>query len=261
MRLNAVMLICAVAGCGGGGTTTPPDMAMARDLAMAPDMAKAQPDMAMQTSCDPIAQDCVSMSNPKCAIVDDGTGMNNLVTQCEPLMGMKMAGDACTRTGMGNAGIGIDDCDKGLFCSGNGPLLNPVVRHCKKICGADKDCGADKCLQLTAGVPPFGICITPCAPLGTDCGANTCASILPDVDGLNIFFQCRMAGAGGAGANCMTNGDLDCQADFVCLNLTGMMGGTPTCAQLCDMTHACPAMKTCKPVQGLMFGNGGGVCQ
>src|SRR5579871_2005207 len=151
-------LLAALAGCGNTTTPTP-----AKDMAMMqaqPDMTmqQPQPDMAMPPPCDPVKQDCMNAGMPKCAIVDDGSGMGTLTTQCLAETGMKMLNDTCTRTGMGAMSIGMDDCAKGLFCSGNGPLLNPVVRHCKQICGKDGDCTNSKCLGLTQ-IPPYGICI------------------------------------------------------------------------------------------------------
>jgi hypothetical protein len=242
-------LLCASCGNSGGGGS--PDMAMqptqdmtmpARDMVMPPDMTPP--------GCDPVAQDCTDQTMTKCTVTQ-AMPMAMLTPMCVAPTGMGMDGAACTRT---NNMVGLDDCSKGLFCSGLGTLMTPPSRHCRKFCNADGDCAmGSQCAGLVP-TPPIGLCVPTCAVFGTTCGAGLdCDSLFVDNDGMSVFFSCRMAGTGAAGASCM-NGDQDCVAGAVCLDPTQM--NMPKCYTLCDATHPCPA-GACKP---FVMGQSTGVC-
>ncbi len=250
MRKPGVLAAVCLIGCGGGGSTPVADMAAPPvDLAPQPiDLAMAH-DLKVGLGCDPILQNC-EMAAPKCTVVDDGSGMN-LVTQCVAGGGAGAAGDACTRT---NDVIGMDDCGRGLFCSGLGNLVDPPMRRCLEFCRMDADCTSGKCSLLTTA-PAFGLCVTACAPFGTDCtNGLDCANLIPAVDGATAFLGCRGVGAQAAGMPCMS--DLDCAKDLVCLDPA--MTGSGSCFALCDKAHACSA-GACTAIPG--FANGGGYCK
>jgi hypothetical protein len=240
-------LLCASCSSGSGGGA--PDLSMqSQDLTMTSKDMAMQPDLS-PPGCDPVAQDCTDATNTKCTLTQSAP-MAPLNTTCVAPTGMGKDGDTCTRT---NNMVGLDDCGKGLFCSGLGTLMNPPARHCRAFCNADTTCAAgSQCGALTMTA---GLCVPTCALFGSTCGAGLdCDNLFVDTDGQNVFFSCRMAGTAAAGASCATNGDLDCVAGAVCLDPTQM--NMPKCYTLCDATHACTT-GACKP---FAMGKPAGAC-
>lgn len=262
MRIRTLIAISALlfsaAACGdddgGDGNTPRPDSG----IVLPPDanMTTADAGMPPQTSCDTVVQDCMDPAMPKCTIIYVGM---TLTVSCVAQTGTVGRDMTCTRAAQGNSGVGRDDCDKGLFCSGlTFPLDamgNATMRACREFCRNDTTCEAgERCYALGGNLmPPNGLCLKSCALFGADCMSGTTCSISSLNATQNEFAGlCRPIGTEPAGAACESSND--CQANMQCL--FDMMGNG-TCGRLCDNNNPC-AMGTCNPVPGLP--NGGGFC-
>lgn len=231
MRWTCCLLVL-LAGCTSQTLTTTQDGGA--DQSATTDMPTPTGDLGMQMSCDPIAQNCADPSQ-RCVFTITGTGMSRmLVTQCVA-NGTAMRDQSCTI----DMTSGLDDCQKGLTCTGLG--LPTGMSDCRKFCKTDSDCGAGQMCHGVGGGVMFGECLPTCTEFGTDCGAGmTCAQDESDISSTMTnrvsFLVCRSVGAGTEGADCQRA--TDCGADMLCIGPFGQR----ICSPLCDdTTHTtCP---------------------
>ena len=240
----------ALAGCGGGSSAATPDDSGASDSAF-PGEGDGGADP--PPVCDLVQQSCSDPTNNKCTLVDDGTGVGT-AAQCVPSRGALLEGQTCMRLGTGPSAVGMDDCKRGLLCSGFGTLdARMPARHCRKFCARDQDCAVGRgprCQAVTDEAPPLGICVPTCTLFGQDCDAGLdCSQTLVDTDGNHLYLSCRAPGPVALAAACAA--DSDCGTGAACLNLSNRAGGAFACTQLCDGSHSCANGKMCTPLAGV----------
>lgn len=239
--LFATMTVALLPACGdddggnnnrpdGGGIILPPDA----NTTMADAPPPAQ-------SCNTAVQDCMSETDKCTVVVDPATDM--LKAQCVPITGMKVEGETCQRMPDNNTtGVGKDDCDKGLFCSGRTFIVTgpPQMRVCRKLCKDDLTCttAGQKCMSLGDN---DGICLPTCTFFGTECGTGLTCDISTHFGDDALLGECRGVGPGPLGSECDRLDD--CPADSVCARPD--QNQPFTCRQLCDATHACPGSQMC----------------
>jgi hypothetical protein len=248
--LLTVGLLAAV-GCGDDGGTAPPD----RLVIEIPDAGEViEPDAGElpQEECNTTLQDCEAPETPKCTVIIPAMTPE---TECLALTGTIAQDEVCMRTQEGNGGVGHDDCDVGLFCSGLGlPLGPPPVRRCRQFCDVNINCtsAGQRCVSLDGTGPLEGVCVPTCDLFSTSCdavGAGMSCAITGNNDGTTALGMCRTNGAGAVGSACTLT--TECGPNMNCLS-------NGQCAALCDSTHACPAGSTCATQPGLA--NMGGFC-
>lgn len=261
-KSGVILLIplLVAAGCGGGangdgGATDmalPPGLVLDLTAPMVGDMAHPTLDLVVVSVCDPLAQNCAG-ADTKCTVIQNGNGM--LASHCEPVMGENAVDQPCMRTTDGGA-PGFDDCQRGAFCSSAGSINATVsARHCRAFCVTDTDCKAanSKCIAVTNS---DGICVPTCTPFdAATCPMDfECSVVSSDADGLNAYPTCRSVGATAQGQPC--SNITDCVSNTRCIDAKN--DGKFTCVAICDMSHACPAGATCRPIMGIP--NKGGIC-
>jgi len=201
------------------GVNVPPD------LNTTPPDLKSTPPVDMATPCSLVAQSGCG-AGEKCTLESSGS---TCITD-----GTKGNGQLC--------GPASDDCAKGNLCT----VESASLLQCRQFCAADSDCkqgaapgGAQNtphCLLTFTGTTAK-VCTVACNPV-LAAGASGCATGL----GCQVFAtatipeatDCALAGAGGDGADCTTNGTSDCQGGFTCVQVTGT-GGTVVnhCRKVC----------------------------
>ena len=228
-------------GCGSGGddNNKTPDAGPTADAAI--------------RSCDVFksVEECtMNASRPKCAVtVSQGVR----TTRCVEQNGTLVAGAICTR----GSQPGVDDCEKGLFCSGLGLEADEngtaVRRACRSYCVDDTVCAEkQRCATLITN-PRVGICVPAgCTLFDSTCPANTTCDAFVHFDGQNFVGLCRALGAVALGGDCASD---DCVAGTRCFAESPSMF---RCKAQCDDTHAC-ATGTCMKFAGMT--GGAGLCQ
>jgi hypothetical protein len=206
--------VCLLAVLLGGGcdddAPLPMDLAV-RDLSATPDLRPF--------TCDPVAQDCPGTQ--KCTLMEVPLG-TSLVPFCTAA-GTATENQPCTRDG--DAGVGYDDCAKGLLC-----INPPDGTQCLKFC--ESSAGCTRTRQFCSATPFLGFCLTACTIQGSDCpGGSSCAGSYEELGAGTRQPVCRVDGPVALGASCTA--DADCVANAFC-------AGTPkTCRASCNGTHGC----------------------
>lgn len=258
--------IAFVAACGGGSST--PDAHIVHmvdapalpDAGPTPDAASAI-DGAPAFKCDTVNQDCTDAVKTKCTLTSNS--MNVLSETCLAPTGMVASKATCLRTpSVGFAGVGHDDCDKGLFCSGRGEPVdmmgNPTMRACRLFCRASSACGTgEKCFTIGSFTPADGFCVPSCTLWGmaAQCPSGLACGFSEDQEG-DLNGVCETTDpAGTQGFDCSMTGL--CAANFICIS----NGTTTQCDAACDTAggaagmHPCTA-GTCSPFTGAPTGFG-----
>src|SRR5205814_951039 len=110
------------------------------------------------------------------------------------------------------------DCKPGEVCTDIGTSA-PV---CRAGCKMDADCtGTPKsgCVILIPGTPEAGACIPTCTTFGTDCGAGSTCSRVPEQTGVSQtspLTYCKKTGATALGASCVDD-PASCGANADCI--------------------------------------------
>jgi hypothetical protein len=249
----------ALAACGGGG---------GGNIGGTPDagilLIDAGPDAPPSLSeCDTTAQDC-PLATQKCTVGINAAG--DWLTACRDIkpdpVGLNMA---CMRDSEGNAGVGRDNCDKGLYCTALGnPDGTFGIGHqtCRAFCRATSACADGfECMGLTDLTPTDGICIDSCDPLGAGCdeAATPPAWCQPKDNILGVSRGiCVQAGGLQVDAICSGAGITDtCAANLLCV---GNDDNGFTCRPICslaDATFPC-ATGSCEMING--FATDFGTC-
>ena len=190
--------------------------------------------------CDPIAQDCPE--GEKCAPYAPEGSYGGSSTKCVPVTGDGKPGEPCMT--VDGALSGLDDCEKGAWCSAN--LGNAGV--CIEMCSGsvnDPSCkDPDKFYCSVNDEGNFNLCIAYCDPLLQDCaGDGLC---LPDRDN----FLCWWDASGPAGQAfdpCEYN--VQCDRGLLCAPSASASECDPgvdgCCLPFCDLTDAnasCPGV-------------------
>jgi hypothetical protein len=181
------------------------------------------------TMCDPVAQTGCGPGE-KCSL--DSTG-NVCLSD-----GTKPNGAAC--------GPATDDCIHGTLCVG--PVA--MTLNCRQFCQSDNNCTqspppsgatpeannkAHCVLSLTGSTDK--VCSFACNPVAA-AGASGCATgfACQTFGSMTIpeFTDCGIPGLGTDGASCLTNGNGDCAAGFVCVSV----GATAHCRKACRANTA-----------------------
>ena len=181
-------------------------------------------DIAVESDCDPWAQDCPE--GEKCAAYSAG-GDTWDANKCVMVNGSGQTGDPCTYDG---ALAGTDDCDVGFMCYyTNEEAVGICVPQCtggpdSPICEGNFNCSISNEGSLL-------LCLYACDPLLQDC----------QQEGAGCFWD-------GSVFNCDPAGDIptnepcgyinDCLPSHVCLDATALPGcnGSACCASFCDLT-------------------------
>ncbi|MFO0755877.1 MAG: hypothetical protein U0359_05270 [Byssovorax sp.] len=177
--------------------------------------------------CDPIAQDCVESVASKCVFhLDDA---NAATSKCEAPLGHQMLGETCQRP---TNETGVDDCEKGLYCSGIGlPKSSPQARTCRTLCNDVGSCGEGSlCLPLD-GDRTIGFCAKLCDPFDPSACADPTLKCdnFTNIDG-NAGPSCQWVGPKGEGESCAS--PADCQKGLTC--------NASVCSRFCNDAHLCP---------------------
>ncbi len=230
MNLTGLAALLACIGCGPQTPPGPPDMA-AVDLRAEDDLTLAP------LGCSTLQQNC-SAPQQKCTIVQNKQGYSE---SCVDLLGSRTLGETCMRTGPGYDGVGHDNCQKGLNCSGLASVyLETPERHCRKFCSKNSDCTAkEACIRMMDSV---GLCVPTCMPFGVDCsnGLN-CSDAVVDITKKYVYL-CREPGIDWIGEECIVG----CVQNAACLL---SQNGKSYCYRMCDPQHPC-AMYSCTPLLG-----------
>jgi hypothetical protein len=220
----AVLLVSLLSACGDD--SSPADLSAAQDLSA---------DHAVPFRCDPNAQDC-PMSQ-KCTYSDEAKVTS---VECVAVTGSVADGQTCNLPGNGDAGVGMDDCAKGLICL---PRLSGT--RCHKFCHDDSGCTKPQYCN------PSAICDDGCAIYASDCpGGYTCAGVQIDIQG-HDRAACRPIGIQSLGSAC--SGPSSCGADAFCEGFY--------CRAVCDTAHPCASGTCSKRTGGVgAFDESFGVC-
>lgn len=235
--------------CGGGSGD---------DIQGTPDSGINLPaDAATATMCQTAEQTGCPDNLPKCT-VQIGADNKTWSTVCRALTGdppgtLDMA---CARESDGNAGVGRDTCDKGLYCTARGNhdgSIGPGHQTCRQYCRATSSCtNGHECMVLTDLTPKDGTCIDSCTPLGTDVCDQAMAWCDPtdNIQGSTRGI-CTLKGTLAIGATCDGATITDsCVANSLCVVSTDASGNkTSRCDSACDLAgidHPCTvAGETC----------------
>jgi hypothetical protein len=184
-------------------------------------------DLVQQTGCGP---------NEKC--VWDGTGNSCASKGAGSPLG---TGTVCMQS--------ADACVAGDECL-SAPMSS--VSLCVQYCNSDGDCKqppvagiAPQCTGFIDSMMSIHLCSIACNPYnaadGMGCPPGLACTYQvgppPNAPGPSPApvegTDCLTHGTGGDGADCSTN-DLACAPGFYCVHLTGSMGTTVTCRQVCQ---------------------------
>lgn len=190
------------------------------------------------TGCDIMKQDCPDPGTPKCTYLEsipigsyDVDFRYRARPICVALTGTKKLGEPCTQSTGPDGGprLGLDDCDKGLFCAEVG---NPAgTRVCTPVCTGNDQCGdGGMCELMIDAYPEMGACRQSCSLGGTECGAGRSCALAFSVEWRDLPY-CKYDGPGGAGSPCTY--DTECKPGQTCSGRTG------TCRQTCSSTIPC----------------------
>ena len=209
--------------------------------------------------CDLFAQDCADPAAPKCRV--DYSDPSYVVGICDALLGSAGNEEECERpTGQ----IGIDTCDKGLYCSYLGVAYSdPQKRVCRPLCDRSSMCDADeKCTVINQAVgaafPDDMPYVGYCAPSGCSLfDAASCDAGLKCVDVAitenEPAFVCVPSAGLTKGTACTTA--YECAGGMGCMTAAGPDHNT--CQPYCDSAHA-----TCDPGQTCtVLDLGASICQ
>jgi len=208
-----VLVVCALAACGGGDELLIIDAAPPIDLQC--------------ESCNPISHSGC-FSDQRCSYIHDDAGgtfgaCGHASPTCVP-EGSLAPGASCTIS----AGL-PDDCSAGTFC---------VHGTCRQVCLSGSPataCTSGACWfsEQLLGVT-YGTCAPPCDPLANECPAGEgCYLLHPSGEG-----GCVVAGEVLEGNACQKAEDC----------VAGTMCGQHVCRRICDPTLGdCPSPQTCEP--------------
>jgi len=208
-------------------------------------------------TCDPLTQDCTDPTAPKCQF--DVTDANNPTAICGELLGTDQLGEECGRP---TNEVGVDTCDKGLFCSNIGmPTSSPQMRSCRKVCNKSSQCETNEAcavvntIPIPGGEPLLGYCAPGCDLYD----ASTCPALskcLWAATAENVYaYFCWPAGTKTKGESCSSNPE--CEGALGCVTAPSLLGPDQgTCQPWCDENHNnCEGTQTCH-----LFVTGLGIC-
>jgi|GEM_PF-4961130 len=184
--------------------------------------------------CDIMTQDCPE--GELCTFVTAGEG-RPYISACLAVTGTKKEDETCTRYQTETAGVGRDDCEKGLTCTNYGQS-EIDVRACQEFCAADTDCAEGKaCCNGSSRVPRLGTCVQTCdqwgdgseCPVGGTCAMIT--SINRENDAYIAAPFCMPGGSVAPNGSCSYNNE--CTTGYICSSFSY------TCKPLCDEEHPC----------------------
>lgn len=204
---------------------------------------------ATSACCDACLQDCGA--SDRCTVVSHGE-QRPFVSACIADTGAVSEGESCSRSVAGLAGVGRDDCAKGLMCVNYGsPSLDQ--RFCRRFCAADSDCGqGEACNAGMLNVPRIGVCSPSCDPFGDgeECAGGTACAMITGINRDSSQFLasgfCMPGQNLAAGEVCQFNGD--CRTGHVCSPVSGRY------RNLCDNEHPCEiSEQSCVGVFGVNY--------